>query len=253
MIIAGIIAFYLVLLTTYPCLQTACPEDSPFWWKALWSPTLFLFVVVFIKLLIMFWLFWIWKCYLNPGSISTLGLKIFGLELNPTLLNQTTAVEAANGYTLFKDQLEFVGFLNDSLLTYAIASNCELHILESPNKPMAVRESLRDALIHAYASRQRYSNEAAPVSVYVLELNDANIDGLGEQIAAAIRMTDQGLENQVWIDLLDTVGIGLHRAAGDFSTLIVLKGNSDYPISSAEISAASMFFVWLISVAYRDN
>ena len=66
-------------------------------------------------------------------------------------------------------------------------------------------------------------------------------------------MNDKGLDNQVWVDLVDTVGISLHRAEGDFSTLIVLLGNPSYPISSAEISAASMFFVWLISVAYRNN
>jgi hypothetical protein len=244
----GIIALTLALITSYAILFTPI-DTTAYKYLIFISPTVLFLINVFIRMLILFWIFGIIYGFFKPGQVEV-GVKIFGVELSHKY-SQEDVQKARIGHDKLKNQLSIIDDLTKEMIEY-LSTPFEERMLGLESRYDIIRDEVKAILNKVYLN-------CLNTQIQVLPLTNEVLVALLEPIGAIVRKMDRESNREDTSDVIEDIyGIGLHYGTDNLSTLIIIdvSNTDEYQLSRSEINCVCTLFTSISSIiawAEYDN
>jgi hypothetical protein len=245
-IIFNIALLCIILITSYQVLTSTVQitKLSDFL-TLLDKPTLF-FLVILVKLVIVFWTVIFILCYFNPERITKAHARVGNVEIGQEFAEPEKIITLTEGAKQFFKQTQLISKLNRTVLDY-IAQPFEDEILKAENKPDAIRKEVYKTLCKVY---KRYRK----IQIFVMELTKDNLLTLEPSLYTRVKSRWDEImaegEDIGYVEEDTSIGIAIHRGTEGLSSVIIIDATrqEQYELSNAELAAASTLFVAVSSI-----
>ena len=231
--ISALVSNYILISSFYAIMEVGKPKTL---WEVL-DGSAFFGLSVLLKTIFAFIILALVRLMLHPENLNEFVAKVFNIEIS----FKQHVDNALGNFEDAKKQMANISAINEAQVEL-ISSTFENPILDSTNVAAEIRLTVKNVLFSIYDS-------ASKVIVHVIPFQEQPIDGLGDEIAALVRLNYKK-EGDICKIYHNKIGIGIyHSEANDEGAIIVLDArNADYPLTLGELNAASNLYISISSI-----
>lgn len=240
-IVLNTVLLCLILISSYQILTSPLQMTKVSDFLLLLDKQTLFFLVVLLKLAVVFWIVMFVMCYFHPERITKAQAKVGNFEVSQEFADPEKIISITEGSKRVFQQIKIITRLNRTVLDF-IAQPFEVDILKAENIPDAIRGEVHKTLCEVY---KRYLK----IKIYVMELTEGNLTSLEPTLYSRIkRRWDEAVhegEDVGYVEEDIPIGIAVHRGTEGLSTAIIIDASQqkNYELSNAELAAASTLFV----------
>lgn len=208
-------------------------------WRLIISPALSFPVLVLIKVLIGFWLYYMIFSLLNSDRVSESHLKIFGIEMTQKMEKLPLDIDNLSRWTdRLGEEINFLDNAHGEFMEFLLERY--EGILDAAIKPASFRQLMADLLTRIYYQR----SPGEEFQINVVPLTEAGFSALDNKMASLVRTFDTG-ETSIYGSHRN-LGVCFYRSENhDWDTAIIIQGPEGHWFFRVEIVAVGTFFVSL--------